>query len=190
MLFRSFGHRLGNRALAGIVRWIFGRGASDLLSGYRVFSRRFVKSFPALARGFEIEAEFTIHALALHMPMRELRTAYRERPPGSASKLGTIRDGVRILRAILELTARERSLQTAALIAAVLLVGGLLLRELAKLGIGLRAGHLLDLGELLEDGLVGAIALDHRADLLGFPGEALVGGGVLDDHREIGRAHV
>lgn len=119
------GHRLGNVLLSGIVRWVFGRGASDLLSGYRVFSRRFVKSFPALAAGFETEAEFTIHALALHMPMREMRTSYRGRPEGSRSKLNTIKDGLRILRTILALVGQERALQTAGLAMGVLLLAGL-----------------------------------------------------------------
>jgi hypothetical protein len=121
------GHRLGNAVLSGMVRWVFGRGASDLLSGYRVFSRRFVKSFPALAEGFETEAEFTIHALALHMPMREMRTTYRPRPEGSRSKLNTIRDGLRILRMILTLIGQERAVQTALVIMAVLLAAGLAL---------------------------------------------------------------
>lgn len=121
------GHRLGNVLLSGIVRWVFGRGASDLLSGYRVFSRRFVKSFPALAAGFETEAEFTIHALALHMPLREMRTTYRGRPEGSCSKLRTIGDGLRILRTILALIGQERALQTAALAMGVLLTTGLAL---------------------------------------------------------------
>lgn len=119
------GHRLGNVLLSGIVRWVFGRGASDLLSGYRVFSRRFVKSFPALAAGFETEAEFTIHALALHMPLREMRTSYRGRPEGSRSKLSTIKDGLRILRTILALVGQERALQTAGLAMGVLLLAGL-----------------------------------------------------------------
>lgn len=119
------GHRLGNVLLSGIVRWVFGRGASDLLSGYRVFSRRFVKSFPALAAGFETEAEFTIHALALHMPLREMRTTYRGRPEGSRSKLNTIKDGLRILRTILALVGQERALQTAGLATGALLLAGL-----------------------------------------------------------------
>lgn len=121
------GHRLGNVLLSGIVRWVFGRGASDLLSGYRVFSRRFVKSFPALAAGFETEAEFTIHALALHMPLREMRTTYRGRAEGSRSKLNTIKDGLRILRTILALVGQERALQTAGLVMGVLLLAGLAL---------------------------------------------------------------
>lgn len=119
------GHRLGNVLLSGIVRWVFGRGASDLLSGYRVFSRRFVKSFPALAAGFETEAEFTIHALALHMPLREMQTSYRGRPEGSRSKLHTIKDGLRILRTILALVGQERALQTAGLVMGGLLLAGL-----------------------------------------------------------------
>jgi glycosyltransferase involved in cell wall biosynthesis len=121
------GHRFGNALLSGIVRRVFGRGASDLLSGYRVFSRRFVKSFPALAAGFETEAEFTIHALALHMPMREMRTTYRGRPEGSRSKLNTVGDGLRILRTILALVGQERALQTALLVLAILLSAGLAL---------------------------------------------------------------
>lgn len=94
------GHRLGNALLTGIVTLIFGNRVSDVLSGYRVFSRRFVKSLPALASGFETETEFTVHALELHMPIAELRTRYHERPQGSASKLRTISDGLRILRMI------------------------------------------------------------------------------------------
>ena len=102
------GHRLGNRVLTGVVRHVFGNRVTDMLSGYRCFSRRFVKSFPALAQGFETETEFTVHALELRMPVGELRTAYRERPEGSESKLRTYRDGFRILRMILALVQRER----------------------------------------------------------------------------------
>ncbi|HZF75424.1 MAG TPA: glycosyltransferase family 2 protein [Acetobacteraceae bacterium] len=104
------GHRLGNRLLTGAVRLVFGNRINDMLSGYRVFSRRFVKSFPALAEGFETETEFTVHALELRMPVGELRTGYRERPPGSASKLRTWRDGFRILGTIGRLVRRERPL--------------------------------------------------------------------------------
>jgi hypothetical protein len=105
------GHRLGNVALTAMVAWVFGGGITDMLSGYRVFSRRFVKSFPALSSGFETETEFTIHALALHMPMREVRANYRNRPAGTRSKLNTFVDGMRILRAILRLIQHERPLQ-------------------------------------------------------------------------------
>ena len=104
------GHRLGNRVLTGIVQAIFGNRVSDMLSGYRVFSRRFVKSFPALASGFETETEFTIHALELKMPVGEVPTAYKDRPAGSASKLNTYRDGLRILRTIVLLVKDERPL--------------------------------------------------------------------------------
>ena len=97
------GHRLGNAVLSGLVRQIFGDRFTDLLTGYRVFSRRFVKSFPALATGFETETEFTVHALELHMPVGEVVTRYRERPPGSVSKLNTWRDGLRILASIVAL---------------------------------------------------------------------------------------
>ena len=105
------GHRFGNRLLTGIVRTIFGNRITDMLSGYRVFSRRFVKSFPALSSGFETETEFTVHALELSMPTGELATPYRERPVGSASKLNTFRDGFRILGTIIRLVKEERPLQ-------------------------------------------------------------------------------
>lgn len=104
------GHRLGNTVLTGLIAAIFGDRFEDLLSGYRVLSRRFVKSFPALAVGFETETELTVHALELRMPVAEVATAYRERPAGSASKLHTVRDGVRILRTILVLLKENRPL--------------------------------------------------------------------------------
>jgi Glycosyl transferase family 2 len=114
------GHRFGNVALTRIVAWIFGDGITDLLSGYRVFSRRFVKSFPALSSGFETETEFTIHALALNMPMQEVQASYRSRPAGSRSKLNTFVDGLRILRAIVTLVQQERPLQVFSLAALIL----------------------------------------------------------------------
>jgi len=104
------GHRFGNRMLTGMVRWIFGRNVTDMLSGYRAFSRRFVKSFPALAHGFETETEFTVHALQLNMPIAELEGVYRERPVGSESKLSTWRDGLRILAMIVLLFKELRPL--------------------------------------------------------------------------------
>ena len=119
------GHQIGNAALTGIVRWVFGTGVSDLLSGYRVFSHRFARSFPALAPGFETETEFTVHALALHMPIEEVQTAYRGRPPGSRSKLNTARDGLRILCSILGLIQRERPLPWYTALAMLFLSGGL-----------------------------------------------------------------
>lgn len=102
------GHRFGNRMLTGMLARIFGRSFTDILSGYRVFSRRFVKSFPALARGFETETEISVHALELAMPVAEVVTNYGARPEGSQSKLSTYRDGWRILRTILHLFRIER----------------------------------------------------------------------------------
>jgi glycosyltransferase involved in cell wall biosynthesis len=104
------GHRFGNAVFNRIVGWVFGARFDDMLSGYKVLSRRFVKSFPALANGFEIETELTVHALRLRMPVAELPTRYGSRPAGSASKLHTLRDGLRILRAILLLIKGERPL--------------------------------------------------------------------------------
>ena len=105
------GHRTGNRVLTKIVRLLFGDNVTDMLSGYRAFSRRFVKSFPALSTGFETETEFTVHALELAMPVSELRAAYKERPVGSTSKLRTYADGLRILRMIVMLVKEVRPLQ-------------------------------------------------------------------------------
>ena len=105
------GHRLGNAMLTGMLSRIFGRSFTDILSGYRVFSRRFVKSFPVLSAGFEIETEISVHALELRMPVAEQVTAYAARPEGSESKLNTWRDGFRILNTILRLFRYERPLQ-------------------------------------------------------------------------------
>jgi glycosyltransferase involved in cell wall biosynthesis len=105
------GHRFGNKMLTGFVAQLFGERFKDILSGYRVFSRRYVKSFPALAKGFETETELTVHALELRMPVAELPTPYGARPEGSASKLNTYRDGLRILMLILRLFREERPLQ-------------------------------------------------------------------------------
>jgi hypothetical protein len=105
-----FGHRFGNRLLTGLVQVIFGKQFDDMLSGYRVFSRRFVKSFPALSTGFEIETELTVHALELRMKTAEVPTRYKDRPEGSVSKLNTIRDGLRILKVIGLLIKEERPL--------------------------------------------------------------------------------
>jgi glycosyltransferase involved in cell wall biosynthesis len=104
------GHRAGNRLLTGFVGHVFGYTFTDMLSGYRVFTRRFVKSFPVLSGGFEIETELTIHALELELPAGEVRTPYYSRPKGSASKLSTWRDGFRILRTILRIYRAERPL--------------------------------------------------------------------------------
>ncbi len=121
------GHVLGNRMLTGMVGLIFGNRVSDMLSGYRVFSRRFVKSFPALSAGFETETEFTVHALELKMPIGELPTAYRDRQAGSVSKLNTFSDGFRILRTIMVLVKEERPLQFFFLSGLVLLLASLAL---------------------------------------------------------------
>jgi glycosyltransferase involved in cell wall biosynthesis len=118
------GHKFGNKVLTGMVRYIFGDRVQDMLSGYRVFSRRFVKSFPALAAGFETETEFTVHALELNMPVGEVTTAYKDRPAGSASKLRTYSDGLKILQAILMLVKETRPLQFFSLIGALLLLLG------------------------------------------------------------------
>lgn len=102
------GHRLGNRMLTGLLQRLFGRSFTDILSGYRVFSRRFVKSFPVLSAGFEIETEISVHALELAMPVAEKETLYGARPEGSVSKLSTYRDGWRILHMIITLYRTER----------------------------------------------------------------------------------
>jgi len=102
------GHRIGNRLLTGFVATVFGRTFSDMLSGFRIFSRRFVKSFPVLSGGFEIETELTVHALELNMPVAEIMTPYYARPKGSTSKLSTWRDGLRILWTIVRLYQSER----------------------------------------------------------------------------------
>ncbi|EFN5033589.1 glycosyltransferase [Escherichia coli] len=104
------GHRFGNKMLTGTVSTIFKGSFSDMLSGYRVFSRRYAKSFPCHSHGFEIETELTIHALELRMRIGEVSTVYGERPEGSVSKLSTYRDGIKILKTIIQLYAYERPL--------------------------------------------------------------------------------
>jgi glycosyltransferase involved in cell wall biosynthesis len=104
------GHVTGNRLLTGFVDTVFGATFTDILSGYRVFSRRFVKSFPVLSGGFEIETELTVHALNLELPIAEIRTPYYARPEGSQSKLSTWSDGFRILSTIVRLYRSERPL--------------------------------------------------------------------------------
>jgi hypothetical protein len=104
------GHRFGNAVLTGMLARLFGRSFTDILSGYRVFSRRFVKSFPSLSAGFEIETEISVHALELKMPCSEIETRYFARPEGSSSKLSTYKDGWRILTTILTLYRIERPL--------------------------------------------------------------------------------
>jgi glycosyltransferase involved in cell wall biosynthesis len=135
------GHRFGNAMLTGVVRWIFGDRVRDMLSGYRVFSRRFVKSFPALASGFETETEFTVHALELNMPIGQVIAAYKDRPTGSASKLRTYSDGLRILRAIVMLVKETHPLPFFSAAALALLLIGV--------GVGLPV-----IGDYLRTGLV------------------------------------
>jgi hypothetical protein len=105
------GHRTGNRMLTSFLSSMFGQAFKDILSGYRVFSRRFVKSFPVLSDGFEIETELTVHALELAMPVAEIETPYYARPEGSFSKLNTWGDGFRILRTIIKLYRSEKPLR-------------------------------------------------------------------------------
>lgn len=121
------GHRFGNAVLTGLLARLFGRSFSDILSGYRVFSRRFVKSFPVLSEGFEIETEISIHALELRMPVAEVMTAYGARPEGSESKLSTYADGWRIFRTIATLFRIERPALFYRIIALALLLAALLL---------------------------------------------------------------
>ncbi len=121
------GHRFGNALLTGMLARLFGRSFTDILSGYRVFSRRFVKSFPSLSSGFEIETEISVHALELKMPVAEVETPYFARPEGSTSKLSTYSDGWRILRTIVTLYRIERPLLFFGAIAALLALVGVVL---------------------------------------------------------------
>ena len=135
------GHRFGNWALTSLLKQLFGRSFTDILSGYRVFSRRFVKSFPVLSAGFEIETEISVHALELAMPVSEVMTAYGARPEGSESKLSTYRDGFRILRTIITLYRIERPI----------LFFGIIAAFLAALALGLAAPLIVT---YLQTGLV------------------------------------
>jgi glycosyltransferase involved in cell wall biosynthesis len=121
------GHRFGNALLTNMLAWTFGRSFSDILSGYRVFSRRFVKSFPLLSAGFEIETEISVHALEMRMPVAEVTTAYAARPEGSVSKLSTYSDGWRILRTIVMLFRFERPLFFFSSVAALLAIASVIL---------------------------------------------------------------
>jgi glycosyltransferase involved in cell wall biosynthesis len=121
------GHRLGNAVLTGLVRKLFQASIEDMLSGYRVFSRRFVKSFPSFSREFEIETELTVHAMQMKMAVAEVDTNYKERPPGSTSKLRTFRDGWRILMTITNLVRNERPLLFFWLIGMLLIIAAVIL---------------------------------------------------------------
>jgi glycosyltransferase involved in cell wall biosynthesis len=128
------GHVLGNRLLTGLTAMMFRVRLADLLTGYRIMSRRFVKSFPFTAEGFGIETELTVHAVRLLVPMIEIDTRYKERPTGSVSKLNTWRDGFRILFTIASLVREERPLTFFSALFALLAVGSLahLLRPLVR----------------------------------------------------------
>ncbi|MEO5375633.1 MAG: glycosyltransferase family 2 protein [Alphaproteobacteria bacterium] len=175
------GHHLGNMLFTAFFSRLFGNRFTDLLSGYRVFSRRFVRSFPALSTGFEIEAELAVHALSLKMPVSEVPTPYGQRPEGSVSKLSTWRDGLRILLVILSLFREERPLLFFSLIAAVL----------AAVSVALGTPVIL---HWLETGLVPKLPtalLAASVMILAFLG--LVSGVVLDNvtrgRREMKRLH-
>lgn len=120
-----FGHQLGNRLITKMISSLFGGSFEDVFSGYRVFSRRFVKSFPALSSGFEIETELTVHALRLRMPIAEEQAVYRARPDGSESKLRTYRDGLEIIRTIGLLVKEEQPLRFFGVIALILALGAI-----------------------------------------------------------------
>jgi len=113
-------HQMGNRLLSSLVKRLFGRTDLDMLSGYKAFSRRYVKSLPMFASGFELETELTVHALDLVMPITGVPLPYRARPEGSFSKLRTYGDGTRILKAIISLVRRERPLAFFGVIALIL----------------------------------------------------------------------
>jgi hypothetical protein len=121
------GHVMGNKLLTGMLARLFGRSFTDILSGYRVFSRRFVKSFPVLSGGFEIETEISVHALELRMPVGEVETRYFSRPEGSTSKLSTYSDGFRILNTIVTLYRIERPLLFFGAIGALLALAAVVL---------------------------------------------------------------
>ena len=104
------GHALGNQVFNRLFRWLFAAGFSDILSGYRALSRRFVKSFPAVSTGFEIETEMSVHASQLHLPAAEIDVTYQARPEGSKSKLRTFSDGWRIMAALAALLKDNRPL--------------------------------------------------------------------------------
>ena len=169
------GHRAGNRILTSTAMLLFGGAFSDMLSGYRIFSRRYVKSFPARARGFETETELTIHALQLRMPCAEVPVLYRARPDGSHSKLSTYKDGLLILRTIIRLVTTERPL---------LIFGGLaVILSIISLVIGVPV-----VAEFMRTGLV--LRLPTALLATGLMLASLLSGlcGVLLDHVTIARA--
>ena len=152
------GHRFGNWLLTGMVSIIFGNRFKDMLSGYRVFSKRYVKSFPSDAIGFETETELTVHALKLRMPTSELETPYRGRPEGSTSKLSTFKDGFRILWTILMLIKEEKPMAFFSVVAGFFAISSIILM-------------LPILAEFMETGLVPRLptaVLSMSIMILGF----------------------
>ncbi|SDZ41376.1 glycosyltransferase [Herbiconiux ginsengi] len=121
------GHSAGNRAFNRLVSGIFKSEVNDMLSGYRVFSRRFVKSFPAISREFEVETELTVHSMSLRVPQTEIEVGFKDRPEGSESKLNTYRDGFKILSLIFELTRHERPLMFHGIVGALFAIAALVL---------------------------------------------------------------
>ncbi len=160
------GHRFGNFVLSQAVQSIFGRDSADMLSGYKGFSRRYVKSFPATSSGFETETELTVHALELRMPMAEIDAPYRERPAGSASKLNTVRDGLRILTLIARLIKDERPRMTFVALGLVFMIAAALLGG-PVVGEYLRTGLVPRLPTaVLASGLTGIGALGFVTGLI------------------------
>ena len=168
------GHVFGNWMLTGLVTLIFGKQTQDMLSGYRVFSRRFVKSFPALSRGFEIETELTIHALELRLPIADVETIYGARPEGSASKLNTLRDGMRILRLIASLIKEERPFQFFGSLA--------LLFAVMSLGLGYPV-----VSEFMQTGLVPRLPTALLASVFGILSILSAFSGLILDSVALGR---
>jgi glycosyltransferase involved in cell wall biosynthesis len=121
------GHKIGNFLLTKTVEVIFGSGLSDMLSGYRVFTNRFVKTFPAKSNGFEVETELTVHSLEMKLPIGELSAKYDDRPDGSVSKLSTYRDGVKILLMITRLFFLVKPLISFSILSGVLAISAIII---------------------------------------------------------------
>ncbi|WES66307.1 glycosyltransferase [Microbacter sp. GSS18] len=173
------GHELGNRGFNWLVGNVFGAPVSDMLSGYRVMSRRFVKSFPAGSRGFEVETELTVHVMSIRAPQTEVAVGFKDRPAGSESKLRTYHDGLRILGLVVQLVRHERPLLFYGLIGSLLLVIAVLF------GIPI-------VTEFIETGLVPRVPTTVLATGIGVFGAlsiviGLVLDGVLRARREMSR---
>ena len=192
------GHAAGNRAFNRLVSAHFGLPVTDMLSGYRIFSRRFVKSFPALSREFEVETELTIHSATLRLPQTEVEVGFRDRPEGSESKLNTVKDGVKILNLIVHLIRYERPLAFHGVVGAIFALVSVALAvpvfvEFAETGLVPRfptaflaaslmiVGVLTWLVGLVLDGVTRARRETSRLTYLGYaaPGRR-VGGAHLD----------